>query len=233
MPSLTVPIRKKIEIGDDSYILRLAMPTDFQFAPVQFIMLDFGRNADGFVVRRSYSITSSGRELPEIELAIRTSPVGSKSVPYLQRLREDDTVQLDGPHGFFRYQAVPGRRKLFVAAGTGIAPIRCMIQTWQGETPPSQAVLIYGARQAIHLLYRTEFETLIKNNPRFQLHLTLEEPTDSGLTAGRPTDLLDSIQPHAATDDVYLCGPPAMVAAAEAKLSLLGFSPEQIKKERY
>ena len=227
----TAQVAKRQDIAPDTFLFKLKMPAEFNFLPGQFLMADFGRNTKGVLVRRAYSMASPLSELPYVDLAVRTSN-NSKSLPFWQKLTAGQELAVEGPSGLFVYQP-SGRRKLFLAGGVGIAPIRCMIKSWAEAGDGSQAVLIYGAADKQHLVYEDEFLTLAKKNPRFKLTMSLENPDGTDYPDGYPTDRLANISPNPSTDIAYLCGPPPMVATAEEKLQALGFTPDLIKKERF
>lgn len=234
MPNLIAAnISKKMTVARDAFLLDLVLPADFQFTAGQFLIVDYGRNTDGDVVRRSYSLAASPNVLPATKLIVKVSPENSKSLPFLRRLQAGETVQVDGPHGFFRYEPHPNRRKVFLAAGTGIAPLKAMIDEWGEEEDGSRATLLYSAVDADHLFLHDELVKLARENPNFQAHFSVDRTEGSPHPAGRVTDHLELIEPDPANDDIYLCGPPAMVAATEELLFGFGFEAEQIKKERF
>lgn len=231
IPRYTAKVEERQDIAPDAFLFRLKMPAEFSFLPGQFLMADFGRNAEGILVRRAYSVASPVSDLPYVDLAVRTSE-NSKSLPFWQKLNEGKELAVEGPSGLFVYQSSP-KRKLFLAGGVGVAPIRCMINSWAKGNDGSQAVLIYGAADKQHLVYEDEFLALTKQNPKFKVMFTLDNPDGTDYPSGFTTDQLNAVAPSEASDEAYICGPPAMVASAEQKLLSLGFTPDLIKKERF
>jgi ferredoxin-NADP reductase len=71
--------------------------------------------------------------------------------------------------------------KVFLAAGTGIAPIRSMIHSVLREPGRSNARLLFGARNKESLLFHSEFLARERKHPRFRYLPVLSRPADSGM----------------------------------------------------
>ena len=72
----------------------------------------------------------------------------------------------------------PSDVDLFVATGTGIAPIRSMLQHVFSLGTERRLTLLFGARYASGLLYRKEFERLASEHQNFVFLPTLSRPDD-------------------------------------------------------
>ncbi len=105
--------------------LTLVDPPGIRFAAGQFVSFEIDRAGSPFPATRPYSIASSPRERTSIELAFNRVPEGPGS-SYLFGLQNGDDTTFKGPVGSFILRDNE-RDVLFVATGTGIAPIRSML----------------------------------------------------------------------------------------------------------
>ena len=101
-----------------------ATDAPFPFTPGQYATLAL-IGPEGKVVQRPMSISSPADDLSEYEFFIRLVP-GAEFTPLLWQLKVGDTIGIKGAKGKFVLQD-DGRRSLFVASGTGLAPYMSMI----------------------------------------------------------------------------------------------------------
>jgi ferredoxin-NADP reductase len=227
------------EVADGLAIVGIsANDAPFPFMPGQYATLALP-GPEGKVVQRPMSISSPPDDLSEYEFFIRLVP-GAEFTPLLWQLKIGDTIGIKGAKGKFVLQD-DGRRSLFVASGTGLAPYMSMIET----------LLAHGERRDIHLLHGASFErdlawrewlTEIEADGKLPLHYaaTLSRPADNpgweGLTGRVESVVADELDLHGLTPadaTLYLCGNPDMITAVEAIALDRGFPPEQIRKELY
>jgi len=199
------------------------------FEPGQFVSLR--RSIGSEHITRAYSIASApdgGR----FELCLNLVPNGPFS-HFLFGLRPGDEVEFDGPLGYFLLRR-PVRDSLFVATGTGIAPIRSMITHLLAEGSSARLQLLFGARHPETLLYRDEFGALAVRHPNFTFQPTLSRPPESwtGLRGRVQRHLFDALAGRTAVD-VYVCGLKTMVNDVRARLKDAGFDRRSIIYEKY
>ncbi|WP_421655372.1 FAD-binding oxidoreductase [Leptothermofonsia sp. ETS-13] len=109
--------------------IRLRLDRDeFRFLPGQSVWPKFER--DGRRFSKIYSIASSPSRCPEIELCV--SRVGWSSA-YIQDLQMGQTLPLRGPYGLMTISELPPRSRLYIAEGSGIAPLKSQID-WLYES---------------------------------------------------------------------------------------------------
>ncbi|HET7101294.1 MAG TPA: FAD-binding oxidoreductase, partial [Terriglobia bacterium] len=142
-----------------------------EFRAGQFISLHIG--LPGRQIARAYSIAS--RIDNRLELVLNVSPEEQAS-PWLLSLKRGDVVEFTGPYGIFRLHHPLTQVSAFIATGTGIAPIRAMLQELYQDYRPSEAWLIFGVRKEADILYREEFEDLARRHPDFHFIPTLSRP---------------------------------------------------------
>lgn len=204
------------------------------FLPGQWINLHVA--AGGVSEKRAYSIASAPNLAhPErFDLAVTLVANGRVSGA-LHALEAGDELVMDGPHGFFTREAHADRDALLVGTGTGVAPLRAMLQAALAQPAGPQITLLFGCRTRDDLLYRAEMERLAQDHARFQFEPTLSraDAAWSGRRGYVQAHLTESVarmgRPH-----VYICGLSNMVNAVRAVLKgELGYDRKQIHSERY
>jgi len=211
--------------------LRLIEPPSITFKPGQFVSFEVPHLKTGRPVTRPYSITSSPSRSDVITLLFNLVPGGPGST-YLFSLKEGDKTHFKGPAGNYYLREDPGRELLFVATGTGIAPIWSMLLA-NAERPDSRpATLFWGLRSQRDLYYQKELARLAGKTKTFTAITTLSrpEPGWSG-DSGRVLKLIEWQIASVKNLAVYLCGNSAMIADATALLQKKGLCP--IYREKY
>ena len=142
-------------------------------------------------------------------------------------------VTLEGPVGAFTLDRVAGDVPiLFIAGGTGIAPLRSMIVEALETKRPGKLSLVYSSRTPDEFAYLAELRALAAEG-RLSLTLTLTgEAVEWTHARGRAgaAHIADLLQP---STTAFVCGPPAMVADIPAALVSLGVPREQIVTENW
>lgn len=206
---------------------------DFSFTPGQFISVVDREN--GKEVTRAYSIASP-RGGNKFSLCLNRVPEGIVS-RWLFELNPGDEVDMHEPLGYFTLRH-PGRRAIFIATGTGIAPFRSMLLDHLPRTQPD-VTLLFGVRYEESLLYRDEFESLASKYPNFKFMPTITRPgSDWHGRTGRVQSHLDEAlairtPEEIANIDVYICGLREMVDGVRKELKQRGFDRKQIIYEKY
>jgi len=195
------------------------------------------------MIRRAYSIASSSRSDEFIEFYLALVPSGELS-PRLFALQVKDRIYL-GPKatGMFLLSKVPADRHIYlVGTGTGLAPYMSMLRSDIPCGSSQQVVVLHGARYSWDLAYRTELMSLARVCPNILYFPVVSRPQEDltwrGL-GGYLQDVLLSgeleertgipVRPEHA--HVFLCGNPAMIEAAKARLMAeRGFTPD-VKKQ--
>jgi CDP-4-dehydro-6-deoxyglucose reductase len=168
----------------------------------------------GLPFKRSYSIASppDTAHPDRFELAV-TRVAGGPTSEALHALPLGGRVEIEGPRGTF-VRAAEDRPApaLFVATGTGLAPIRAMLaeEVTRGEGSP--LVLLFGCRTPDDVLWAGELGAWERAYPRFHLQVTLSRPPPgwtgrTGYVQRHAADLARSL-PGA---HGYVCGLSAMV----------------------
>jgi CDP-4-dehydro-6-deoxyglucose reductase, E3 len=209
--------------------LELIHPSEIRFQAGQFVSFEVAKPGLPFPVTRPYSIASSPSNRYGIDLLLNRVPGGPGSA-FLFSLQSGDPVSFRGPAGTFVLREYPDQRLLFVATGTGIAPIRSMLHARLPS--PTPVTLVWGLRHEQDIYYQDELADLAEEFPEFSYTIALSQPSPSWTGAiGR---VQSHIEPHVATVDdlaVYVCGSKAMITSVTEQIRSHGTCP--IHREQY
>ena len=204
----------------------------FRFEPGQAVWV----GAHGQLQRKPYSIASAPDDLDRngrIELLVGVDANGSPG-PHLS-LHVGTTLDLEGPIGKFTFPSDPvERRFLFIAGGTGIAPLRSMLR--HSITVPHDAVgLMYSARLPEELAYAEELRAMASAGT-IELRVTVTRDIEHGTwtgTRGRITREQLAPLVHDPRTLCFVCGPQALVDEMPGMLQSLGVSRERVRVEEW
>jgi ferredoxin-NADP reductase len=216
---------------------------DFQFAAGQFVSMLANKNDKQMT--RAYSIASGPRGNNKFDLCLNRVEGGFFS-NYLCDLDHGCTVHFHGPHGHFVLRT-PLRDSLFIATGTGIAPMRGFVEALFPENgaPPKHDLngreiwLIYGTRYESEIYYREYFERIAAKHPNFHYIISLSRADESwkgarGYVQDHVKQILEARTGHGKDDmDAYICGLNDMVSGTRKLLADFGWDKKQIVFERY
>lgn len=154
-------------------------------------------------------------------LRLTVKAVGNHSDD-LRWLRPGVRVWVEGPAGDFTADRRRRPRALLVAGGSGIAPIRALLE----ELPPG-AVVIYRARSQDDLMFRRELDDLVRSRGA-EVWYVLGSRDDPGPRQVFSARGLRQLVPDVSRRDVYLCGPDSLVADSVRLLRRLRVPRRQI-----
>jgi Na+-transporting NADH:ubiquinone oxidoreductase subunit F len=230
-----------VEITDLShdikqFRLELIEPTTMDYIPGQYIqLLTPVYDKSDEEVYRAYSISSDPAEKNVIELIIRLVPGGICTTYCFEYLKVGDEVKINGPYGDFRLSDSDAPI-VFVAGGSGVAPIKCMLHHMKNMDNKRETVYYFGANESRELLLvdlMREFEKQLAN---FRYVPVVSEAGGSdadGCETGLVTDAVERGLKNATECEAYLCGSPGMIYAAIKVLRELGVSEEKIFYDKF
>jgi ferredoxin-NADP reductase len=229
---LTATLVKSVPLPAEGRLLTFQAegPSRLEFLAGQFVRIEVTLN--GNVVPLVYSIASPPGKDNRFEICLKSGKKGSPA-DGLCALREGAEIRFSRPQGVFVLQPL-AENHVFLAAGTGIAPIRSMVH-WLMSEPRhhrgSQVWLLYGARDPESLFFHAEFLHLAERHPTFHYTPILSRPQKEWNGAsGYVQHHLHGIVPGSA--HAYLCGPPAMIHSASHSLHELGWPKSFIHYDR-
>ena len=211
--------------------LRLLEPGQIAFKAGQFISFEVVHPRLNQPVTRPYSIASPPSQREQVTLLLNLVPNGPGST-YLFSLREGDETQFKGVTGSFYLRDEDERDFLFVATGTGIAPIRSMLYDLLDKNFPRSITLFWGLRSQKDLYYQDELATLAKRFASFTAVATLSRPENGWHgEVGRVTTLVEDRIASVKNLAVYLCGSSGMLKDVSEIVNKKGLCP--IRREKW
>jgi ferredoxin-NADP reductase len=206
--------------------------TTFPFEPGQAIWI----GAHGQSHRKPYSIASSPEDVARegrLQLLVGVDASGSPG-PHLP-LDVGTLVDVDGPMGRFTFPHEPAERRfLFIAGGTGIAPLRSMLRH-SVNVPHDIIGLMYSARLPEELAYADELRAMSVAGT-IELRLTVTRDVEQGSwTGARGRITRQDLAPlvHDARTLCFVCGPQALVDEIPVLLQSLGVPRERVRIEEW
>ncbi len=218
-----------------------ALTETFSFESGQYLTLR--ARVGNQELRRSYSICSTRRryrDTHEIDIGIRPMAGGAFSNWAATQLQAGDTLSVMPPAGRFVSQRPRALHRVGFAAGSGITPILSIMASTLEEQPESKFTLVFGNRRMDSVMFNEALQDLKDRYPdRLTLiHILSRQAQESDLLQGRIDTakvraLLDTLLPAASMDEVFVCGPEAMIDATAAALLAAGVPERQIHTERF
>jgi CDP-4-dehydro-6-deoxyglucose reductase len=216
------------DIGDfcpDVVHLSLVLPeaAEFVFRPGQHmnVFLDDG-------CHRSFSMAS----VPQgnaVDFHIRRVPGGRFTEGELAQLQPGDLLEVELPHGTFRFHDEDYRQLLMVATGTGISPIRCILESLLDDPDCPPVALYWGMRTEADLYLDAEIRGWASRLYEFQYVPVLSRADASW--QGRRGHVQDAVVADfedLSEHSIYLCGSPAMISDAKKAFLERGASVDHI-----
>lgn len=220
----TIPCRvQKLEkISDDVALLSLKLPASerMQFMAGQYIdiLLKDGK-------RRSFSLANAPHDDETLQLHIRHVAGGTFSEYVFSQMQEKAILRFEGPLGTFFLREDSEKPIIFLATGTGFAPIKSIVEHALHSNTQRTLTLYWGARHLPDIyMYDLPLEWQ-KAHPNFKFVPVLSQPNAADHWTGRVGHVQDCVlQDHADVSgvQVYACGSPSMVEAAHKKLVAAG-----------
>jgi ring-1,2-phenylacetyl-CoA epoxidase subunit PaaE len=213
----------------------------FTFQPGQFLTLR--ARLDGQDVRRSYSISSSKSRLVkagELEIGIRPVEGGVFSNWAAQQIKMGSRLEVMPPEGRFTVKKQRAIHRVGFAAGSGITPILSIAATTLEEQPNAKFTLIYGNRRMSSVMFNEALQDLKdRYSDRLTLiHILSRQAQEVDLLQGRIDGdkvraIIKALLPVASMDEVFICGPEAMIEATEKALLEAGVPADRLHTERF
>lgn len=230
-----VTLTQKTEIAPEVWYYRFELSEGqvLDFTAGQYMLLKVEGNY------RQYSIASADTIHSSFDLLVETVPGGLGS-NYLVNLSIGDKAQFKGPAGVFTLKDSPSD-KIFLATGTGIAPIKSMVESYFSRVNHDATIMLYFGlknRQGVYLY--DEFNELAKTYPNFNFKICLsrEESLDgldeAHFGTGRVNQhVVDVVQDRHNEYEYYVCGSKPVVDSLREFVVSLGVAPEKVFFERF
>ena len=187
--------------------------------------------------RAAYSIASAPEETSRegyLEFLIKLESSETWGA-HLSGIARGVEIDVEGPLGSFTFPARPAAASfLFVAGGTGIAPLRSMIRHAILSGQRGQLHLLYSARTPADFAYLPELRGLSRLG-KLELSLTATREVPDRWRGRRGRIARDGLAPLIKTPDTlcFVCGPASMVHDVPVMLTDLGIDGARIRVEEW
>ncbi len=213
------------------FVLDYAEEADTRFIAGQFMMVHLEK--DGKPHKKPYSIASSPSLPKKIELCIKLVEGGYVSTWFFG-LKEGDVIHTSVPYGVFTIREPWQDNLVFVGTGTGVAPLRGMIQRLYEQGCTKDIWLIFGNRYETDVLYENEWRELEKKYKNFHFIPTVSRPKNWKGETAYVQDIVKKVFAGKTEGlDFYGCGLVPMCQQLKATLLEMNIPKERIHFEQF
>lgn len=232
---LHAPISQKAEVIEieamthDIRRIRLVLEDrkPFRFQAGQYVRLTF---ADA--PARDYSLASLPGE-GHIELHVRGVPGGRTSSQILNALRVGDVAEVEGPFGSAFLREDHSGPIIAVAGGSGLAPIKSIVETALRADPARKIGVYFGARASRDVYLADHFRALAARYPKLTYQAVLSEADEPGWRSGYVSTALAEDHADLTGAKIYAAGPPPMIDALRDVAQSLGVVAQDIHADMF
>jgi CDP-4-dehydro-6-deoxyglucose reductase/ferredoxin-NAD(P)+ reductase (naphthalene dioxygenase ferredoxin-specific) len=182
---------------------------------------------------REYSMANRPDE-PLIEFHVRHVPGGTTSAHVARNLAVGDVVLVEGPYGTSHLRERHSGPILVVAGGSGLAPVKSILETALAAGMRQPIHFYFGARDERDVYLEAHFQELTARHDNLSIDIVLSEPSGAtGRGTGLVTEVLAADWDRVDGCRAYLAGPPPMVEAATELLLARGVPTENIHADAF
>ncbi|MEP7098995.1 MAG: FAD-binding oxidoreductase [Burkholderiales bacterium] len=227
----TLPCRIKAitRVASDVVTVELRLPPNAGFAFLAGQYIDVTGPGG---IKRSYSVASDMRSADKLELHVRQVDGGAMSDYWFAAAKVNDLLRFRGPLGTFFLRELAGLDLIFLATGTGYAPVHAMLRRLDALEPsarPASTHLLWGGRVPRDIYAEpSDCATDVQFTPV----LSRADATWAG-ARGHVQDVLLAQKPNLANAVVYACGSDAMIHAARTALIAAGLHPKRFRSDAF
>jgi len=193
--------------------LRLPPNTNFKYNPGQYVNISKGN------LKRSYSIANAFVENNLLHFYIKKYDGGEMSKYWFQEAEDDDLLRIEGPVGSFFLRESKCENIIFLATGTGIAPIKAIVESiylYHNKYQNKKIWLFIGARVETDFLWNPNQSF---NYPNLIYVPVLSKGSDNWLgEKGYIQEVVLSKEIDLINAQVYACGSNNMIESAKKVL---------------
>ena len=175
----------------------------------------------------AYFAFASAPEDRDLEVLVKQK-AGASNVIY--DMCVGDEIELAGIAGHgFSLDKMKGRDLVFVAMGTGVAPLRSALRhVLKRKREFGQVVVLYGARTPDDFCYRDETEAWEYAGVELRQVISRPDGHDWSGPTGYVQSLLDHVLPNLSLPVALICGSREMIDQTRERLGKMGFKPDEI-----
>ena len=207
-------VQEMHRLADDVMVLKLKLPASERLAflagqYVEFLLKDGSR--------RSFSMANPPHDAELVELHVRHVPGGQFTEHVFTKMKERDILRCEGPLGTFFLREDSSKPLVFVASGTGFAPIKAVLEHMFHKGIERPAVLYWGGRRPKDLYMHALAEKWAAEHPSFKYVPVISDALAEDGWTGRTGFVHRAVMqdfPDLSGHQVYACGVPIMVDSA-------------------
>lgn len=214
---------------------------DYTFIQGQYLTLKI--TIYGEEVRRSYSICTSPLGDEELRIASKVVPGGKMSSYLFEKTKPGDSIEVMIPMGNFHSEVKASNKKnyLLFAGGSGVTPMLSILKTILAVEKESAVKMFYANRDEASIIFKKELDALKEEeSDRFQLFNILDNAPSGHdallvgiMTEEKVKELFSQKVDLNSIDEIFICGPGAMMANVVAILADLKVDPKKVHVEYF
>lgn len=224
----TVQLLARTPLSSRVERMRFRASVPFRWAAGQYVLVGQGKGQELFLPYSLASAYDPGSP-SEFDLAVTLGAGG-----VMDTLPLAAELVVEGPLGEFTWQAAPSPVALLVGVGTGIAPLRALIEEELGRDSRVRLLLLAGHRSSSDILFAEDFARFAAREPRFRFIPTLSAggPEWAGLRGRVQAQVIEALSSEGPLD-AYVCGRLDMVREVVDILTSHGIDPSRIRSEGF
>jgi CDP-4-dehydro-6-deoxyglucose reductase len=219
--TLPCRIQKMERLAEDVMVLHLKLPANEKLAFLAGQFIEFLLKGGA---RRSFSLANAPHDAELLQLHVRHVAGGQFTDHVFSKMKERDILRFEGPLGTFFLREETQKPIVFVASGTGFAPIKAMIEHALHKGIKRQMTLYWGGRRPKDL-YMNELATSWPFRYVPVISDALPEDNWTGRTGFVHRAVMQDF-PDLSACQVYACGVPIMVDSAKKDFTTVCKLPE-------
>jgi CDP-4-dehydro-6-deoxyglucose reductase len=230
---LPARVAKKEQLSHDVVALHLQLPASerLQFLAGQYLefILKDGK-------RRAFSIANAAHDSEFLQLHIRVIPGGVFSAYVANEMQEKAILRLEAPFGNFFLREDSTKPIIFVAGGTGFAPVKGIIEHMLHHNIQRDIILYRGARQLQDLYMHELCERWAEFAPNIKYIPVLSEPAETDNWQGRTGLVHEAVlaeHKDLSGFQAYVCGAPGMCEVAHNTFVAQGLLPDEFFSDAF
>lgn len=207
----------------DLAVIRLRPFLPMPFRPGQYARIEVPALPGTW---RPYSLAGAPRRNDLVELHVRAKTTGVSGT-LVHHTRVGDRVRISRAEGAMTLPPAPAPDVLMIAGDTGVAPLKALLAELADTGDERSAVLFWGVRNLDELYDIAEITEIARVARRATVVPVVSEGNPGPYASGLVTDAVAAYGQWSA-HEVYLAGPPLMLAATTAALLQLGVAADRI-----
>lgn len=186
--------------------------------------------------RRPFSLANAPHDDKLLELHIRYVAGGDFTEHVFGGMKERELLRLEGPRGGFTLREESDKPIIFMAGGTGFAPVKSILEHAFAENISRPIHLYWGARTRADLYLDALPRQWAEQHKNFSYTPVLSQAGEADAWEGRTGYVHEAIlqdHPSLAGYEIYACGSPAMVKAGSETFLRHGLAPEDYLSDAF